>query len=831
MMGGPFRGWRRPTLRASLCCIPHQAVLWTLLSLLGGPSVAVHAATGETKTFNIIAEPLSRALVSLASQADISIGLVGVNLTNRTSRGLVGYASVEDALQRILEGTGLGFEMVDAQTCRIFEIPATKAAALQQRMEISSEEIQPLSLPPIEEVTVTAGKRPVALQTMPLSIAVVSAQKFLSYGVRSTNNVTSLVAGLSASNQGSGRNKFFVRGLSDGAFTSNTQAAVGLYIDETRATFNAPDPNLQLFDIERVEIIRGPQGTLYGAGPLAGLVRIITKQPVFGKFESEVSLDASLPSGADLSGYVAGMANIPLIDDKLALRFVGYARHEGGYINNSGLGRSNVNDTETYGFRSAGHLRLSQDWLLRGGIVFQRVHAEDSQYYDGTTRAFGRGNRLSEPATNRFLDVNFTVEGDIEWADFVSTTAWLDQRVITRFDATQALPTLLRIPMETTSFDQNAHYRTINHESRLVSVPGAYFEWLAGVFVSHRNIKTDSRLTLVDRGAAGLFYSKLRQDNGTELAAFGEATLMMNKQIVITGGLRVYRGTLNAAANNSELIDVGPTEALGENKKTGLTPKVSISYRPTNSHLFYAEAAQGFRLGGVNIDNRVLTPPGQGRPLTVSNFQSDSLWSFELGSKSAFMDQKLIVNAAIYYAIWRNMQADLSRTNGLSFTANLGTVINPGLEIETVYAPITNFRMWGNLSWSNPQLTESSRIAAAISANRLPVVPRLKATIGAEYEMPMGVNTTGFMNVKGDFVGSTRLTNSAMPAAMVKSYQSINYRVGVQHRALMVSLYVNNLLNSASNTYAFGNPFSLGRVTQVTPMIPRTFGINVSWSH
>ncbi len=817
-------------------------------TFLSSAFLAPDALAAETRTFNIDAEPLSRALVTLATQADISIGLAGVDLANKTSRELVGPATVAAALERILEGSGLAFDMVDPQTYRIYPMPLARETAAPQELRQRAA-VVPLTLPLVEEITVTASKRPVSLQRVPLSVAVVTSTRLSDFGLYSPSDAASLAAAVSTSNQGAGKEKMFVRGLSDGAFTGNTQAAVGVYIDETRATFNSPDPNLQLFDVERVEIIRGPQGTLYGAGPIGGLMRIITKLPVFGDFESEAIVDGSLAGSTGTSGFVEGMLNVPLISDKMAVRAVAYARHDGGYINDTNIGINNANITETTGGRVTTRLRLSQDWLVRAGIVYQSIRAKDTQYYDEAMPKFTRGNLVREPNQNRFLDANFAIVGDLGWADLTSSTAWLSQDVRGNFDASLALPILTNLPIEATTFAQEASYETVNHETRLVSTPGTRFEWLAGVFFSRRYANSTIRLRFLNEHPAppgapppqvpgqpllldGIFYSKSRRDTGSEYAAFGEGTFALTPKISLTAGLRVYRGVLNASANNSELIDVGPSEAVGFNAKNGFTPKASVSYKLDASTLLYAEAAQGFRLGGINIDSRVSTPTRRrNTTLTVSNFDSDRLWNFQAGVKSLVLGQSFMVNASAFYAVWSNMQADLTRLNGMSFTANIGRVRNPGFEVETIFAPTDHFTVMTNLSWSNPKLDENSALAAAISANRLPVVPKFSGTMAAQYEYPISADLSGFANLKGDFVGPARLTNGITTEGGAQSYLSLNTRIGVERGRLRVALYVNNVLDQSSNTYAFGNPFSLGHITQVTPLRPRTIGVNLRWTN
>lgn len=779
------------------------------------------AAAEDLKRFDIPAQALSSALVSLAAQADISIGLTGVVLANQVSAPVSGSRTIGQALETLLTGTSLAFEMIQPGTWRIFPRP------VKQEVSIEAPTI-PLALPPIEEIVVTAVKRPTALQTASLSVAAITGGTFADYGVRSTHEMTSFVAGLTATNQGPGRNKFVIRGMSDGPFIGNTQSTVGLYIDEVRAVFNAPTPSLQLLDIDRVEVIRGPQGTLYGAGSIGGLVRIITRQPAMGRFESRVGVEGSLVTRGGAAHVVDAVINVPLIDDKLAWRTLAYERSDAGYIDDTTMGRQEVNRTQTHGVRSSAKLRLGNDWTLATGVIYQSIEAHDTQYYNAARPTFTRTNFLSEPSENTFVSVNATVEGDLGWAGIVSTTAWIHHRVEGTFDASLALPTLIRNPVEATAFDQSNLYRTINHETRLASPAQERWNWVAGVFFSHRYDRSTASLTRVRQTPPDTFYVKHRQDYGTEAAAFSEVQYRVTPRLQAGAGFRIYYGEVNVEANNSELIDVGPPAALGQNQKTGVTPKAEISYQIDQDHFVYAQATQGFRLGGVNIGNRLTVTPTGGRPITVSNFDSDRLWNFEVGSKSAFLDQRLNMNVTLFYALWNDMQADLIRPNGLSFTSNLGDGRNKGIEIETIFAPMEGLRLLANLSWNDPTVPSTGMTGAV--TNRLPGAPKFAGAVAAQYQHPLGNGYTAYLNVKSEVLGKSQLAIGALPMSSVPAYHVANLRVGLYNEHWRLSAYVTNLTNTRSNTYAFGNPFSLGRIVQEIPVRPLTVGVSLSWT-
>ena len=784
--------------------------------------MAVNAAE---KSFNLPAQPLRSALIALAADADVSIGLSGVTLAGKTSRSLSGYSDFEEALTRLLAGSGLGFRAIDPTTYLIYEIAAP-------------ETMQPVTAPerlesaPIEEITITATKRSESLQVTAASVAVVIRQAILDYGVRTAREAASFVSGVATTNRAPGDNKFFMRGVTDGAFIGNKQSAVGVYIDETRAIFDAPDPELQLVDVDRIEVIRGPQGTLYGAGSIGGLIRIITHAPELGRFETQVSAETAVTNAGSPSHFFSGVLNVPIADNA-AIRAVAYTRRDGGYIEDPRVG-SNTNDVYVYGGRLGGRLSLSPDWTIKTSVIWQRVNARDSQYADRNMRPYARGNFLLEPHLNEFFDLNAVVEGDLGFAELTSSTAWISQNVNTTFDASVALPALIRQPVQATAFARRNQYHTLNHETRLASTPGGRWQWLAGAFVSHREDSGDTFLNLLGGPPNTPFYTKHRLDTGTEAAVFGEITYAVTRNLSFTAGLRGYYGILEATANNSELLDEGPPEANGRNDKTGVTPKATLSYRVTPEDLVYAEVAQGFRLGGINIDSRVVSPPtttpGNGPPLTVRNFDSDRLWNFEIGTKNSFLRNTVQINADGFYSIWTDMQADLTRMNGLLFAANIGQVQNAGFELEATVAATPEFVISANVSWSNPELTESSAIAAGLSANRLPVIPNFASSVGAQYQKQLGEDLLAYANVRLNFVGSARLINGTNMDPAVSDYSLVNARAGVQWRTLRATLFVNNIFNVGSNTYAFGNPFNLGRVPQVTPLRPRTVGLTVSWA-
>jgi outer membrane receptor protein involved in Fe transport len=244
--------------------------------------------------------------------------------------------------------------------------------------------------------------------------------------------------GVAVTNLGSGRNKIFLRGLSDGSFTGKTQSTVGLYLDDVPITYNAPDPDLRLADIGRVEVLRGPQGTLYGSGSIGGIVRIVTAKPDFTAPSGSLSAEGMATQRGAPSSGLEGMFNLPLADGHAAIRAVLYGDERGGYINNPVLGLRDVNDSRRAGGRISGLAALPQDWTVEAGITHQVIETADSQYTQGLDGPLTRDASVREPHDNDFSEFGVTASHIGAAVDLKVSSALIDHILDTRYDATGA---------------------------------------------------------------------------------------------------------------------------------------------------------------------------------------------------------------------------------------------------------------------------------------------------------------------------------------------------------------------------------------------------------
>ena len=427
------------------------------------------AALAQTEyvRISIPSKPLADALIDFAIQAHLSISEAGVDFGNAVSRPLVGTFQKDDALRQLLSGSAFSFEYVDSSTIRIRKNAQTQNGAVDRQQTI-------------ETVLVTATKRTDIVRDLPYSISVITGRQLEDFGIDSPHELTSQVAGLTTTNMGPGEDKFFVRGLTDSVLPGLSESVVGVYLDELRIVDDAPDPNLRLVDIDRVEVLRGPQGTLYGAGSLSGLVRIITNKPDFNAVAMMAQTSVSSTEHGGISTDWNGMLNLPLVAGVLSLRIVGYDDSDAGYIDETRLHRSSTNATQTEGGRAQLGWEPNATWNVIASVTAQNIKSEDSQYYFANAIPLTRDNYLLEPHSDNFLQAAVTANGSLAWADIVSNTSFVGRHLDNRFDASYAWPQLTGYPFGPSPFDYTRKIQSFTHETRIASTDDGPWKWLGG---------------------------------------------------------------------------------------------------------------------------------------------------------------------------------------------------------------------------------------------------------------------------------------------------------------------------------------------------------------
>jgi outer membrane receptor protein involved in Fe transport len=760
-------------------------------------------------TVHIPSEPLADALIDFAVQAKVSISDTGIDFQGAVSRPVDGTYSRFDALKRLLAFSGFDFRFVDA-------------ASVEIRMAAHPGVALPVAAPDIESVIVTATKREERAQDLPYSLAVVSGEHLESFGVGATHELTSQFAGLTATNLGPGEDKLFVRGLTDSVLPGLSESVVGVYLDESRIVDDAPDPNLQMVDMEQVEILRGPQGPLYGAGSLAGLLHIVTRKPVNDSLDASVEATTSATEDGGLSTDFAGMLNVPIVPDRLAARLVAYTDEDAGYVDNVRLHTSDTNRTSIDGGRLAVGLVLDATWTVLANLTLQDTRSRDSQYYIEDLGAYERDNYLPEPHADRFLEGGVTANAAWGWADLVSNTSYVDRSYKTQFDASDAWPTLTGFPIGPSPFNFRRVIDSYTHETRLVSAEGRAWQWLAGVFLDHRDEDFASGLSGPGAGLSNvLARAETREDRLNEAALFGEASYALAPGFTFTAGARAFTAAHAVGASSLGLLVGAPEPASGRNSQSGVAPKFVLKYEPDSDTTLYAQFSEGYRLGGINVDS-----PAGATEESGSAFKSDNLRNYEIGAKLNLFDGRLTANAAAYFEDWSDVQADEIAPDGAFYIVNAGKVSDPGFEIDFGTEPLENLELQGNFFWNDASLAQSSPLIDAAESG-LPGAPSVSAALSAAHSFALTSDIKVFARMSDAYVGSSHLGFSQASPGM-GNYNVASVRMGMSRGAWQMTLFVDNLTDDRGNTFAFGNPFSSEK--QITPPRPRTVGVSLSWT-
>ncbi len=791
-----------------------------LLLALAAPATAF--AASELKGFSIGPERLDRALIDFARQAGLSLADRSGAACGSRRVGLEGRYTPREALDRLLRDSGCAYRFADASAVIVYAValPSPPAPAQKVRPPTPS----PVSVEP-DEITVLATRQPAPIARSPYSVTKIEAATLTALDITDGAALAPLVAGMTVTNLGAGRDKIFLRGLSDGVLTGRTQSTVGLYLDDVAISYDAPDPDLRLVDISAVEVLRGPQGAIYGSGSIAGIVQYQSRQPDLRDYTAEVSAEIGATQGGAPSAAVEGVLNLPLLSDRLALRLVGYQEEDGGYIDDMTLGRRNADRTRRSGLRAIALLHLDQGWTVKLGGVVQALDSADSQYTAGGSPAYQRAANLLEPHDNDFSEVYAEVSRRWRGVAFKSVTALIHHQLDTRYDATDALPLLAPGVGGIAAFDDGARKHLLSEDLSLASVGERRLQWLIGAYYLRDNETDHSLLSSLSSPMLGALYGETRRDLREDYAIYGEATLALTSRLYLTAGARLFRTDLQVdsrTAPGAGAVDVGEHEK-------GLAPKLVLRYDLDPRLLVYIQATEGYRGGGANTAG--LAPPsaaptvaGQASPF----YRGDELWNFEGGMKANGWDGAVEAHVAVFYDSWSRVQSDQLLASGLSYTANVGSADNWGLEAETAIRPMRGLELRSNLTVNDPHLDVRDSNLAVFRDALLPGIARVSGGGGVFYTAALPLGLTGEAALQASYTGRSHVSFDPTVSSVMGGYVATRGVIGVGRDGWRLQLTVQNLANQGANTFAYGNPFSQRFAAQVTPERPRTATLRLS---
>jgi outer membrane receptor protein involved in Fe transport len=800
----------------------------SVAALVGAALLLPAAALAEQApvTFGIPAQPLGEALVKFALQAGVSVGSRDLTGCGPMSRAVVGRYTPAAALARLLDGTRCDFTAVDARAFNVAPRVAGAAVERPNPARVGPEApAQPNEL--LLDLTVTTTRRPSLVSRTPASVSVASRAFMAAAHIESLEDLAPEFAGVTVTNLGPGRNKVLVRGLSDGAFTGRTQSTVGLYLDDVPITYNTPDPDLRIIDVERVELLRGPQGPLYGVGSMGGIVRIVTRKPDLAAPAAGAAVGGALTDSGAPSYSVDAMLNLPVVTDRLALRGVAYSETAGGYVEDVALGVKNANRTRRTGGRLAATGVINPDWQATVGFTRQSLRSDDSQYAQGDAGRLQRDNLVREPHGNDFAQAYVSVDGSGRWGRLRLSAAYLHHAFDARYDASNGL-LLFGSLSPSGTFDQANNVRLQVAEAVLTSPPGGRLQWLAGAFASRTTDKLHLDISAANGSPDVGLYREDRSDRLREVAVYGEVSYALTPRLTFTAGLRGFDAWLHTDSLRAQQAIT--RSFSGSLHSQDVSPKVELSWQATPSKLFYLQAAQGYRMGGFNTTGRTNQ---QFNASTTGNqpnrqYRPDTLWSYEAGAKASFGERRLEVRAAAFYTDWRDVQSDQFLPSGLPYTANVGRAVNIGFEGEAALRVDPAFSLRVSFLVNSPQLIQRDTTYPARPNASLPAVPRYSASVIGDWRREIAPGFTGVLYGRVAYVGASILTFQEQAASQMGNYVTARLAAGIETGAWRLTAYVDNPANAEGDTFAFGDPFTQGRVRQSTPLRPRTVGLTLA---
>ena len=786
--------------------------------------------------FDIPQQPLIKSLHRLSNDAQALILFPYHLVETQTGNAIKGRYTVRQALDKVLQRTGLYSATSSKGVLTIVQVESAKNndtgkktmnvkknvlttvigvfAATGMGTSSAEEQIAEASQQSrIDEIIVTAQKREQRLIDVPISIEALGEEKIKDFGITGLDDLARVVPNLSIKSVSDSNQTIVIRGVSN---NTGLSALVGIYMDEIPLSFNPQiQANLQPIDIQRLEVLRGPQGTLYGQGSTGGTVRFITNNPNFDGFEGEIGASASSITDGDTSSEVKAVLNIPVIDDRLAFRLATSYKDRGGWIDQPDIGKEDANDNQASYVRLKALWQASDDLSVNAMVLRSRSDSGSSNIAnirgaDGDTyyrTVVANGLPLANTDQTDENDIyNVTVNYDLGFATLTSSSSHLD---IKNYQSSTSIlvgqdPLVnsgvisLGITNESKGFAQ---------EVRLASADsGNALNWLVGAFYSDTDFSNPSDdFGFFFNGFGGSLGGSKVFVTSKSTAIFADVGYDLSEQLTLTVGARYFEDDRTVGQN-----PVSDSASFDQ-----LSPKVSLSYALSDDASIYASIAEGFRSGGFNDFG-----PG--------SYDAETVRSYEVGAKASLLNNRLSVAGAIFHSQYLDYQGNdiISVALNQTATINPGEVKMQGFEFSTQFSVSEQF----SIGLSGHYLdTEFVKIADSVASpfnlgDPVNYTPKYSYAFNARYDFEWSFGAEGFALLDYNRQdGSVFTSRTRFPAPFTSDPTSLmNAQLGAQWQSFSVRLFGKNITNERDITMpAPGNIF--------TQNAPRSWGVDVAY--
>lgn len=738
------------------------------------------------------------------------------------------------------------------------------------------------------DIVVTARRFDEPVMKVPMSVSAIAGEDIEATGANTLADLGRSIPNLVVAPNGVlGTEQPAIRGI----FSPAGSSTVGIYLGETpvqiRSTGFSRNPDLRTFDLEQVEILRGPQGTLFGANSMGGTIRFIPRQPSLDEMNGYSRFEIASLEGGDLTRAAELAIGAPIFVDRLAVRMGAYYRHDAGYVDridrNSGeVLQKDVDGLSALARRFALRARPVEDVEISPSVFYQRSRRKDSPFFSSDLGQYRLGARVRQPANDGFVLPSLAVNANLGAALLTSASSFLDRNDQQVTDYSRSFGELVLggavpgvLPEDGTRSHTTIGQRGWTQEIRLSSSSeDTNVKWVVGAFAAQSSLRLEQivvepgieALALEHLGLpvaqvfgmpllpGGVSYHGVEQVNEKQFAVFGDVTAQLLDGLEANLGLRVSRSLLGLRVTSEGPYAGGSigSAVTQTQRETPVTPKVGLSYQAGAGLLYYVSASKGFRVGGANppVPSDVcasdLANLGHGE--APASFNSDSLWSYEAGVKASLAKRRLQLKLSAFRITWSGIQQPIMLPNcGFSFVDNLGSARSQGFELESEARIFNNLTLNAALGFVDARFTktiEGARSGTGSQPNivtargdRIPYVPRWTTRVAIEYRRTLAGQLGVFARSEYQYASSYRRAPSRSSASYNPfvyhgaSYANVRLRAGVGGGRWQISAFAENLLDDRSILFSNADlvPATGTPLRQMTQR-PRTVGIASSIS-
>jgi outer membrane receptor protein involved in Fe transport len=762
----------------------------------------------------------------------------------------------------------------------------------------------------VSEIVITATRQAQTLSKVPISVGAFTEDKMDQLGVKSFADLVRFTPGVTFDPTSK---DISIRGVASTAGAATT----GIYIDDTPIQvhvigFNSDNTLPAVFDLDRVEVLRGPQGTLFGAGSEGGTVRYITPQPSLTTYSAYVRSEGSTTDGGQGSGEFGAAVGGPIVDDLLGFRVSAWYRHDGGYINRVDQATGEVvspnsNSEDTFVARAALTWAPIANLTITPSLYEQIRDQHDYDFYwvglsNPSAGTYQNGDPEARPDPDHWTLPSLRIEYDFPGMSLISNTSYFWRKEVGGYEGTlynlsyfQQListpgscgacttgglyplltPTGFNLPgfgrysspntvtNKQNNITQEVRLQSSNPNSRLVWVTGVFFQQSRQLSVEEIHDPQLEQITnylfgesAEDYWGEGLLPQYGNDDyinydlvHSRQIAAFADATFAITPQLKLEGGLRYAQTHFSYSYFTDGAQNGGYTGGVGQETEYPLTPKASLQYQMNRDNLFYATYSKGYREGGgspqVSPTFCATDLAALGLTQSPPAYHSDTVDSYELGSKNKLLNRKLQVEGSLYYLEWHNIQQEiLLPTCGYQYTGNLGEAVSKGFDLQLQYELVHNLETELAVGYTDAKYTKTLYSGSSILANNGDAIgtpyaaPPWTVSLGVQYNFSLQGHAA-FARADYEYTShNSNLTPALDPAA--SSYDAalanppattfVSLRSGVAIKGAQVSLFVDNLLNAHPGlNLTHEDQYTL--LFQNTTFRPRTVGLTATYRY